>query len=261
MSEVFEKDVTVSQWDDDYYHPIALKLYDSAVADMLMHLNVEPGATILDAGCGPGVHSIRVAKAGYKVSAIDISQTMLQEAKQRATEAGVADKMTFSQQDLTSLTFDDNSFKCAFSWGVIIHIPQAEKALSELARVIMPGGRLALYVTNYSSLDYKIEGVARALLGKPLQSVKHDALGEGITYQFKGEPLWLWRFSTKGLVENLEQHGFRIAHRRLGEFSEIQRRISGFPRRCLLRLNNLAYRLSVPASLGVSQLLVFEKKS
>jgi 2-polyprenyl-3-methyl-5-hydroxy-6-metoxy-1,4-benzoquinol methylase len=75
MTEVFEARSTVEEWDEDYYHPIALKLYDWAVLDMLKMMEVEAGATVLDAGCGPGVHSIRAAKAGYHVCAIDISNT------------------------------------------------------------------------------------------------------------------------------------------------------------------------------------------
>lgn len=259
MSKVFERDATVQQWDDDYYHPVSIKLYDWAVQNMLQQMQLDSNATILDAGCGPGVHSIRVAQAGYRVNAIDISQTMLAEANRRAIAAGVADRITFSQQDLTRLTFPDNSIKYAFSWGVIIHIPDAEQALSELARIIMPGGKLALYVTNKSSIDYKLEGIARALFRKPLPTMKRNGLGDGITYLFKDQPLWLWRFSTKGLVDNLRLHGFKLSYRKIGEFSEIQRRIHGFPRKVLLHLNNLAYRTSIPASLAVTQLLIFEK--
>jgi 2-polyprenyl-3-methyl-5-hydroxy-6-metoxy-1,4-benzoquinol methylase len=48
---------------------------------MLRLMGVEPGARVLDAGCSHGVHSVRVARAGFRVCAIDNSQTMLREAQ------------------------------------------------------------------------------------------------------------------------------------------------------------------------------------
>ena len=158
---VFEKESTIAQWDDDYYNAAALWLYDQAISDMLEMMEVQAGETVLDAGCGPGVHSIRVAKRGFHVCAIDISEAMLRHAKERAQLAAVADKIEFFQKDLTNLDYPDNSFKYVFSWGVVIHIPEAGKALDELARIIKPGGKLGLYLTNKSAFDHKIESFAR----------------------------------------------------------------------------------------------------
>ena len=260
MTNVFEAKSTVGQWDDDYYHPIALRLYDWSVSDMLQMMEVETGATVLDAGCGPGVHSIRVAKAGHHVCAIDLSNTMLGEARQRAGAENVADKIEFHQKDLTELDFPDNSFRYVFSWGVIIHIPDAAKALDELARIVKPGGKLALYITNKAALDHKIESVARLITGKPLKGMQHLPLGDGIWYVMNGEKLWVWRFETQAIVDYLEARGFKLAHRRIGALSEIQRRLKGMPRRLLLRLNNAAYSSNWSARMATTQLLVFEKK-
>lgn len=194
MTKVFEAKSTVEQWDEDYYHPIALKLYDRAIPDMLAAMEVETGGTVLDAGCGPGVHSIRVAKAGYSVRAIDISETMLSQARQRAELEKVGDRIKFEQQDLTQLDFPDNSFRYVFSWGVIIHIPDADKALDELARIVEPGGKLALYITNQAAADHKIESFMRSVVGKPLTGLQHLQLGDGVWYDMNEEKLWVWRF-------------------------------------------------------------------
>lgn len=261
MTQVFEEKSTVEQWDGDYYHPIALKLYDRAIRDMLHMMEVETGATVLDAGCGPGVHSIRIAKAGYHVCAIDISNMMLSEARRRAEAENVTDKIDFYQKDLTKLDFADNSFRYVFSWGVIIHIPDAEKALDELARIVKPGGKLALYITNKTAVDHKIESFMRIITRKPLTGLQHLALGDGIWYDMNGQKLWLWRFETKAIADHLITRGFSLKHCRIGELSEIQRRLKGVPRRFLLRLNNLAYRLNLPTRLATSQLLIFEKRS
>ena len=259
MTQVFEEKSTVEQWDEDYYHPIALKLYDWAILDMLHMMEVETGATVLDAGCGPGVHSIRVAKAGHHVCAIDISNMMLSQARQRAEAENVTDKIEFYQKDLTKLDFTDSSFRYVFSWGVIIHIPDAEKALDELARIVKPGGKLALYITNKTAVDHKIESFMRFMARKPLTGLQHLPLGDGIWYDMNDQKLWVWRFETKAIANYLITRGFSLKHCHIGELSEIQRRLRGIPRRFLLRLNNLAYRLNLPTHLATSQLLIFEK--
>jgi ubiquinone/menaquinone biosynthesis C-methylase UbiE len=258
---VFELKQTIESWDCHYYHPIAQGYYDRAIATMLRLMEVQPGATVLDGGCGPGVHSIRVAKEGYRVRAIDFSQAMLEEALARVERAGMSHAVEFKQEDLTNLSFADGSFQYVFSWGVIIHIREIEKALDNLARIVAPGGKLALYVTNKTALDHKMESVARFLLGKPLSGRESLSMGNGIWYDMHGEKLWVWQIDSEALTKYLEARGFRLKHRLIGEFTEIQRLVSGKPRELLLHLNNLCYSLKIPPALAVTNLFVFEKIS
>lgn len=255
---VFEQEATVESWDDDYYHPVSLRLFDWAVADMLKAMNVEPGSTVLDAGCGPGVHSIRVAQAGFDVHAIDISSTMLKHAHQRVQAAGCSDRVKFGQEDLTKLSFEDESFEFVFSWGVIIHIQNAAQALHELGRIVKPGGKLALFIVNQSALDNKIERLLRMFTRKPL-NIKDRSLGDGIQYDMHGKPLWLWQFDMSRVGEALGQHQMKMVYRRTGEFSELQRRTKGWIRSGLLHLNNAAYKCRVFPQLARTNLVVFEK--
>jgi SAM-dependent methyltransferase len=258
---VFERRATVESWDHDYYNPIAERYYDLAISTMLRLMGIESGATVLDAGCGPGVHSVRVARAGCRVCAVDISQTMLKEAQARTAAAGLDSAVEFRHEDLTRLTFPDASFRYVFSWGVIIHIFDVEMALDELARVVEPGGKLAIYVTNSKSWDHKLESLLRFLLRKPLVGRRSVCLGNGIWYEMHGEKLWVWHFDIRELERQLEARGLHLTHRVIGEFSEFQRRVGGPLRRMLLRLNNLCYRLKVPAGLAVTNLLVFQKSA
>jgi len=257
---VFEQRATVESWDIDYYHPITERYYDRAISTMLRLMDVEPGATVLDAGCGPGVHSVRVAHAGYRVCAIDFSQTMLNEAQLRIGAAGLASAVEFRQEDLTRLTLPDASFRYVFSWGVIIHIRDVEKALDELARVVEPGGKLALYVTNNRSWDQKLESMLRFVLHKPLVGRESLRLGNGVWYEMHEQKLWVWHFDIRELEKQLANRGLHLTHRVIGEFSEIQRRVGGPLRRMLLRLNNLCYRLKFPPGPAVTNLLVFRKQ-
>lgn len=255
---VFEARATVDSWDDDYYHPVAVKYYDRAVARMLELMRVPPGGTVVDAGCGPGVHAVRAARLGHRVEALDLSHTMLGEAERRVEAAGLAGKVTFRQADLTRLDLPDASVEHAFSWGVVIHIPDAEAALSHLARVIKPGGRLGLYLTNRTAIDHALERVARRALGKPLEQEGHP-LGEGVWYEMHDERLWVWRFDAAAVARFMAERGLTLRHRVIGELTEVQRRVKGLPRRALLHANNAAYACRLPAGWGVTNLYVFER--
>lgn len=258
---VFERQDTIAAWDCDYYHPIAERLYDQAIVGMLEALGAKPGDTVLDAGCGPGVHSIRAAKLGFKIKAVDISDAMLAEARRRVERADLLDSVDFAREDLTRLSFPSGAFRYVFSWGVIIHIREIEKALDELIRVVEPGGRLALYVSNHSAWDNRIEAMARTLLRRPLEGVEALPMGHGVLYEMNDAPLWVWRFDVRALTSYLEARDMRLVARRIGEFTEIQRRLRGPLRHLLLRVNNLAYRLGLPPGPAAANLLVFERRA
>jgi len=258
---VFELSQTIATWDAAYYDPIALPFYDLAIARMISAMGVPPGAKVLDAGCGPGEHTIRVARLGRRVRAIDISEAMLQEARSRVAKAGLSHMVEFDRQDLTQLDLPDHSFRYVFSWGVVIHIRDIDKALHELARVVEPGGFLALWVSNTAAVDYLVERIARRLLRKPLDGLMSCDEGDGISYRFEGENLWVWRVDPRWLVRTLVARGFQLRRRLMGTFTETHTRVRGLPRKLLLRFNNVALRLGGPVSISATNLFVFQKKT
>jgi len=83
------------------------------------------GMTICDAGCGVGSLSIPLAEMGANVFASDISEKMVGEAKDRATEVGSLQNLTFSVQDLETLTGKYHTVVCL---DVLIHYPQDKAA-------------------------------------------------------------------------------------------------------------------------------------
>ncbi|MEP0870878.1 magnesium protoporphyrin IX methyltransferase [Trichocoleus desertorum AS-A10] len=88
--------------------------------------------TVCDAGCGVGSLSIPLAEAGAKVFSSDISEKMVEEAKERAaTELGQNTNPTFSVQDLESLT---GSYHTVICLDVLIHYPQ-DKAADMIAHL------------------------------------------------------------------------------------------------------------------------------
>ncbi len=256
---VFEREETVSDWDQEYYHPIAEKYYDVAVPDMLRAMGAKPGNHVIDAGCGPGVHSIRAVKYGCTVTAIDLSHTMLAHAKERSIKAGVESKIKFQQDDLTKLSLPDNSFDFVFNWGVIIHVPDTMAALDNLTRITKSGGKLALHITNEKSLDFSFERLIRKILNKPLKGREDTPLGTGVWYEYNDDKLWVLRFNANSLISEMKNRGFTKISRNAAEYTELQWRIKGPFRSALLYFNRLAYKLKFPAALSNTQIIIFQK--
>lgn len=103
---------------------------------------------ILDAGCGPGRHSLIFAQQGFNVQAIDLSEEMLAEAHHFCLNQEGVERITFTRMDMRHLELSDAS--CAGVWASasFLHIPKKENraVLSELVRVLAPGGPLMLTV-------------------------------------------------------------------------------------------------------------------
>lgn len=116
----------------------------------LLGLTALRGQKILDAGCGPGTYGIMLAQAGNEVVGVEISPGGVQVANQRAKEKGV--NFTARVGDLENLPFADDSFDICFCGWVLHHFPDINKAVSELARVLKPGGIIGLAEPNESNL-------------------------------------------------------------------------------------------------------------
>jgi SAM-dependent methyltransferase len=91
---------------------------------------------VLEVGCGSGAMAERVRdELGAQVVAVDSSERMIELTRQRDVEAYVA--------DVQELPFADGEFDCVFAGWVLYHVLDRERAISECARVLRPGGRFA----------------------------------------------------------------------------------------------------------------------
>lgn len=99
------------------------------------------GKKILDYGCGNGVHSIFLAKYGKEVIGIDLSESSLQIAREKARKERVEDKVEFLLMDCEKLDFPDNTFDIIFDGGTFSSL-DIKKVLPELSRILKPEGFL-----------------------------------------------------------------------------------------------------------------------
>ncbi len=131
-----------------------------------------PNACILDMGTGTGVVACTLAKLGAQVQAVDHSPDMLEVAKARAEEAGVADRVRFETVDCENLPYEDASFDAVTIQGVLHHLPDIGPMLRQAYRVLRPGGQL--YISEPCIEGALVSRVVNAMTA-PMRLVKRAA--------------------------------------------------------------------------------------
>ncbi len=111
----------------------------SHAAHLLPHL--KSGLRVLDFGCGPGTITVGLAKAvdPGEVHGIDLEESQIDLARS-AAQAGGHENVTFHVGDVTDLPFEDDWFDVAHCHAVLMHVPDTQTTLSEVKRVLKPGG-------------------------------------------------------------------------------------------------------------------------
>ena len=129
------------------YSPEFLQLLDRRNAEthashLLPHL--KSGMRVLDFGCGPGTITVGLARAVEpgEVHGIDMEETQIELAR-AAAAAGGHDNATFHVGNVYELPFEDGSFDAAHCHAVLMHVPETQRALQEVKRVLKPGGIIA----------------------------------------------------------------------------------------------------------------------
>jgi ubiquinone/menaquinone biosynthesis C-methylase UbiE len=98
--------------------------------------------TVLDVACGTGNATLPAAKTGAKVTGLDLTPSLLEAGKAAAADAGV--EIEWVEGDAEQLPFEDDSFDVVMSVFGSMFAPDHKTAAAEIARVMKPGGRMAI---------------------------------------------------------------------------------------------------------------------
>jgi SAM-dependent methyltransferase len=138
--------------------------------DRIIPFEAIAGKRVLEIGCGMGLHSELMARAGAEVTAVDISPTSVAATEHRAALKGLP--IDVRRMDAVALDFPDRSFDFVWSWGAIHHSSRTGRIVRQMHRVLKPGGEARAMVYNLNGMVAYV-AIARHYLwrfwrGKPL---------------------------------------------------------------------------------------------
>jgi SAM-dependent methyltransferase len=124
---------------------------------------VGPGTRVLDVGCGPGIVLAAALARGARPTGVDVAPGMLAEARRRHPSVELV------EADAAALPLPDATFEAAVGNFVLNHLPGPERAATEIARVLVPGGAVALSVWDRPERSRWLGVVAEALAEEGVQ--------------------------------------------------------------------------------------------
>jgi ubiquinone/menaquinone biosynthesis C-methylase UbiE len=176
-------DTVAPQWDN-----LRIGFFSEAVREKAFTVaGVEPGRLAADIGAGAGFVTEGLLERGLRVIAIDLSAAMLAEMKRKFGEGGAVE---YRIGEAESLPLEDSSVDYVFANMYLHHVESPPAAIREMARILKPGGRLAITDLDRHDFDFlRTEhcdrwmgfdrpDVARWLTEAGLVDVEIDCVGE-----------------------------------------------------------------------------------
>lgn len=130
-------------------------IYNSSLFDKITR-EISKGTVVLDVACGTGLIAEKMAAKAKNVVAVDLSENMIAQAtsKQKALDI---ENIEYRVEDAYHLPFGDGIFDMATCINALHNMQNPEKALSEIRRVLKPGGKLIVSIVGIgTSLRFKI---------------------------------------------------------------------------------------------------------
>jgi 2-polyprenyl-3-methyl-5-hydroxy-6-metoxy-1,4-benzoquinol methylase len=259
VTDYLQTDDAHQRWISHYRGPENERFYELALDHAIKTMKLGHGDTIHDFGCGSAQHSIRFARRGLDVRAFDFSVSALDLAAAAVEKAGLSDRISLAQGDLTKLSLADGSVRFGLCWGVLMHIPEVETAIAELSRVMSPGAVLLVSEGNTSAPLSALIRHARVLLKKGVQPRRVPAGFEYWTREATGA--LVTRQSDVGwLRRTFAAHGMQLYCRHSGQFTELYTRFDGARlRKAIHSFNRAWFRLDPLPAWSGANMLYFRK--
>ncbi len=159
---------------------------------------------VIDVGCGEGRYSVYLAKKGFDVLGIDLSETAIQRSKEYART--VRSKAKFESMDIADLSNLSEKFDFVFEWALLHHIlpPQRQKYAKDISRILKSGGKYLSVCFNDNTPQLSV--ASQDETGKKLRTVPiGGAISAGIQIYF----------SSLGELKGLFEPYFKIIEAKL----------------------------------------------
>ncbi|MDA1361481.1 class I SAM-dependent methyltransferase [Glycomyces luteolus] len=201
---------------------------------------VRPDMAVLDIACGPGPFAIAAARVGAQVTALDAAPKLLELAKQRAGDAGVA--VEWIEADMTAVPLGDARFDLVASAFGCMFAPDPEAMAAELVRLCRSGGRIAVLAwtpeSAFGSMAPMVRpylpnggGGARVERWTRPQNVKAVFAGQPVRLQFTVRTVDVVWDDLEDAVSDITEHnpawlGIRAAVEPTGRWSDLESDLS-----------------------------------
>lgn len=115
-----------------------------------------PGSRVLEAGCGTGAQTVHLVASSPQahIVAVDTSERSLARARERVTARAPAAKVEWCRADLLDLPYGDEEFDHLFVCFVLEHLPDPQRALAALRRLLRPGGTVTVIEGDHGSVFF-----------------------------------------------------------------------------------------------------------
>lgn len=178
-----KKKTIIADYDDiakEYAEEFFYDTSDNKYIDIF--LNSLEGIKVLDVGCGNGRDCKYISQKGFEINGIDLSVGMLEIAKERVSNG------KFEIMDITSITYQDNSYDGIISNCSLFHVSVEElpKTLESFRKILKPNGKLLLILQ---------EGNGETMVEEPYRPGVH---------------IYMNYFSVNQIQNLLQEHGFNI---------------------------------------------------
>jgi ubiquinone/menaquinone biosynthesis C-methylase UbiE len=168
------------------------------------------GQAVLEVGVGLGADHQRFAEAGAQLTGIDLTPRAIEHTRRRFAHFGLVSDLLVG--DAENLPFSAASFDRVYSWGVLHHSPDTQRAIDEVWRVLRPGGTASIMIYHKYSLVGAMLWIRYALVtGKPGRTLSdiyaHHLESPGTKAYTLDEARELFRRFSGVRVETVLTHG------------------------------------------------------
>jgi 2-polyprenyl-3-methyl-5-hydroxy-6-metoxy-1,4-benzoquinol methylase len=161
MEELAEDDVHAEFYDSS--NPFVRYLHRKRLGFLKWWIAAERAETVLEAGCGDGFLLETLEGAGASLTGVELSETRIERARVRAPHASLI------QADIREMPVPSQAYDATICTEVLEHVPDPQRAVSELKRVTKPGGIVLVTVPN--ELNWRL--ARAALLRFPVRIPDH----------------------------------------------------------------------------------------